>query len=318
MNQIEPLGYITKDDRDRTGAEPTTRTVRYSAKRKPYRSPKVVVAVIDTGLSKQSRNDGWLSGISVGRNDVDRSSRRTSRRGRTASESSTCAPPRDVSSPDRAASRATRHHSRTPGRSRERHRLRPRRGDRHAAGGRCGAQTSNLSLGTEMPHDVPPWPRCRLGDHRGALPQRSQAGFVCRGGRGQQRQQPSGVPGRLQQRVERAGSGRRRRWSLGRLRPTRLLESRLLGDCSTARSACCRHSSKDAKPSRSTLSIPISGAIPTPGGLVGHLLAARRSAVRSRAVPGDQGEASEAVAWLLSQGPSLPDFGTSLEILPAR
>jgi subtilisin family serine protease len=59
MNQVEPLGYVTKANPRETGPEPTKRTVPDPNKKIPGK--KVTVAVIDTGLTDQDRKDHWLN-----------------------------------------------------------------------------------------------------------------------------------------------------------------------------------------------------------------------------------------------------------------
>ena len=70
MNHVAPLGYITKNDPDKTGAEPTERKVSYVAAEKPS-DRDVVVAVIDTGLSDQPRTDGWFGASDGEKDDLD-------------------------------------------------------------------------------------------------------------------------------------------------------------------------------------------------------------------------------------------------------
>jgi subtilisin family serine protease len=71
LNQVEPLGaYVTKGDPRETGPEPTERRpVRPPEQGSPTRPIKV--AVIDTGFSTQARSDRWLDGITPDEADID-------------------------------------------------------------------------------------------------------------------------------------------------------------------------------------------------------------------------------------------------------
>ena len=71
MNHVTPLGYVTKSDPTETGPEPTERRVAFPSETKPVGWRDVTVAVIDTGLSSQERGDHWLDEIAVSRGDVD-------------------------------------------------------------------------------------------------------------------------------------------------------------------------------------------------------------------------------------------------------
>ena len=71
MNHVTPLGYVTKADPAETGPEPTGRRVARPAPERPEGQRDITVAVIDTGLSDQARSDGWLDGIDLAAADVD-------------------------------------------------------------------------------------------------------------------------------------------------------------------------------------------------------------------------------------------------------
>lgn len=71
MNHVTPLGYVTKADPAETGPEPTRRRVGFPRETKPEHWREITVAVIDTGVSSQSRSDGWLDDIDVADADVD-------------------------------------------------------------------------------------------------------------------------------------------------------------------------------------------------------------------------------------------------------
>jgi hypothetical protein len=71
MNHVTPLGYVTKSDPTETGPEPTERRVGFPAVTRPDGWRDVTVAVVDTGLSDQARDDGWLDGITADAADVD-------------------------------------------------------------------------------------------------------------------------------------------------------------------------------------------------------------------------------------------------------
>lgn len=71
MNHVTPLGYVTKADPSETGPEPTERRVGFPRETKPEHWRDITVAVIDTGVSSQARSDGWLDEIHVAEADVD-------------------------------------------------------------------------------------------------------------------------------------------------------------------------------------------------------------------------------------------------------
>ena len=71
MNQVEPLGYVTKGDPRETGPEPTRRGGPSARRARVRRRATITVAVIDTGFSTQPRSDRWLDGITPAEADID-------------------------------------------------------------------------------------------------------------------------------------------------------------------------------------------------------------------------------------------------------
>jgi subtilisin family serine protease len=61
LNQVTPLGYLTKSAPG-VGPEPTKRTVPFPPEQPPQRD--IAVTVIDTGIAVQNRDDRWLDGVS--------------------------------------------------------------------------------------------------------------------------------------------------------------------------------------------------------------------------------------------------------------
>lgn len=322
MNQIEPLGYITKDDRDRTGAEPTTRTVRYAAKRKPYRSPKVVVAVIDTGLSKQARSDGWLSGISVGKNDVD-----------PLFEEDLPTGPDGLGVFDLCAGHGTfvagivqqvAPHAT----------IQVRRAVRENGIGsdldvaiamvqavEDGAQILNLSLGTEMPHDVPPLATLValeiIAERCQSDPKRDVVVVAAAGNNGNNRPVfPAAFSSVSSVRVPVVAVGG---LSVD-YEPTDFSSRGFWVDCSTAAESVLSTFVQGRETDQIDAEHPDQWRDPDPWAVwSGTSFAAPQiSGAIARRCQEAKEKPSEAAAWLLRQGPSLPDFGTSLEILPAR
>jgi Subtilase family len=321
MNQIEPLGYVTKDDPNRTGAENTQRRVEYPAKRKPTRWPKVVVAVIDTGLSDQSRSDRWLERAEAGREDTDPLFEGVPAGPDGLGVFDLCAGHGTFVAGvvQQVAPHAT---------------LRVRRAvGRDGIGSDVdvaiamvqavdeGAQILNLSLGTETPHDVPPVAtqvaleiiaeRCEADSKRDVVV------VAAAGNNGNSRPVfPAAFSSVSSVRVPVVAVG-----GLSvEFEPTDFSSRGFWVDCSTA--AECVLSTfvrgreteeiDPQQPDKWTGQNPwavwsgTSFAAPQISGAIA------RRCQEARVKP------SEALAWLLRQGPTVPDFGTSLEILPGR
>jgi Subtilase family len=73
MNQVLPLGYVTKSVVGAVGPEPVNRAIKpnFPVGPRPLGLSDVVVAVIDTGITDQVRTDQWLANIVAGPADID-------------------------------------------------------------------------------------------------------------------------------------------------------------------------------------------------------------------------------------------------------
>lgn len=321
MNHVAPLGYITKDDPSRTGAEPTKRSVRHPDEEKPADWPNVVIAVIDTGLSDQPRDDRWLAKIGPKDYDVDPLFEfdRPGQDGLGVFDLCAGHGTFVAGVVRQVAPHATVRVRRAVGQDGIGSDV-----DLAIAMVRAvdeGARILNLSLGTEMPHDLPPLATLValeiIAERRDEDPDCDVVVVAAAGNNGTSRPvYPaafSALPGVRVPVVAVAGLS-------VDYEPAEFSSRGFWVSCSTA-AECVLSTFVQGRETKETDSErPDVWDQPDPWAVwSGTSFAAPQITGALARRCQEEGESpSKALAWLLGKGPRVPDFGTSLEILPAR
>ena len=318
MNHVAPLGYITKNDPDKTGAEPTERKVSYVAAEKPS-DRDVVVAVIDTGLSDQPRTDGWFGAFDGEKDDLDPLFEVMPSTDEQLGVFDLCAGHGTFVAGvvRQVAPHATIRVNRAVGLDGIGTDV-----DLAIAMVRAvekGAQILNLSLGTEMPHDLPPLASLvalEIIAERVKDPQ-DVVVVAAAGNNGTTRpvypaafaavssvKVPVIAVGGLSVEYEPTAFSSRGFWvscsTVAECVLSTFVRGRETPEIDEEHPDVWNSENPWAVWSGTSFAAPqITGAI-------------------ARRCQEEQESPGQAAAWLLRQGPTLPDFGTSLEILPAR
>ena len=321
MNQVEPLGYVTKGDPRETGPEPTRRRKPKRPRREVPPKREITVAVIDTGFSTQPRSDRWLDGITPAAADIDPLYEVKPAKEDGLGEFDYCAGHGTFVSGvvRQVAPAATVLVRRAIGQDGIGFDVDVAIAMLQAFD--AGADIINLSLGTEMPHDQPPVATMValeiIGERLAADPERDVVVVAAAGNNASSRPVfPAAFSGMPQLRVpvvavaglsvdlEPADFSSRGFWITCSTTAECVLAPFVRGRETKEidRHAPDVFTGEDpwAVWSGTSFATPqISGAI---------ALRCQEADERPR----------DALAWLLTRGPKVPDYGTALEILPSR